>query len=176
MPALWFEKKSQNSGTQKSGTLLPTALCRGLRAVRVAGPSYHSHRLDADLRGLGQRRWRAWDGDRPSLSIPISQVRQERCSEGVTGASPLWRIQGGTPESVLLSPTLGNPLVVQWLRTQCSHCQGPRFNSWSGNLDPAGCIVADCPPPHPIKKKNKPYSTQILFPWGRWLNRRLQGT
>lgn len=83
--------------------------------------------------------------------------------EGVTGASPLWRIQGGTPEPVLLNPTLGNPLVVQWLRTQCSHCQGPRFNSWSGHLDPAGCIVADCPPPHPIKKTN-PTLHRFCFP------------
>ena len=44
-----------------------------------------------------------WDsaGGRAGMEtdLPSAQWGKNRCKEGVTGASPLWCIQGGTPES-----------------------------------------------------------------------------
>ena len=53
----------------------------------------------------------------------------------------------------------GGPVV----RTPCSHCRGPRFNSWLGNLEPTSPVVGQ-------KKKKK----ETLTPATAWMDLELK--
>ena len=67
------------------------------------------------------------------------------CLRGLQGSS------GPNSEKVGVGEFPDSPRV----RTPHSHCRGPWFNPWSGNRDPASCILRSKKPPPAPKKKTK---------------------